>query len=67
MSASALLRHGPGYAQELLGGLSSWMARKGFGSVEEFRGLLAAGAGLDTRAAYVAAVRSANAGAYTTW
>ena len=30
MTASALLRHGPEYATELLDGLSAWMARKGF-------------------------------------
>ena len=30
MTTSALLRHGPRYASELLDGLTSWMARKGF-------------------------------------
>ena len=30
MTASALLRHGPGHAAVLLDGLSDWMARKGF-------------------------------------
>ena len=30
MSTSALLRHGPHYAGELLDGLCAWMARKGF-------------------------------------
>ena len=30
MTTSALLRHGPEYASELLDGLSAWMTRKGF-------------------------------------
>ena len=30
MTTSALLRHGPGYATVLLGGLSEWMERKGY-------------------------------------
>ena len=51
MTASALLRHGPGYAAVLLGELSGWMARKGFGSVAEVRGLLAVPDGTD-QAAY---------------
>ncbi len=42
MTASALLRHGPEYAQVLLGGLCAWMASKGFSRLEELRGLLAA-------------------------
>src|SRR6516165_1567436 len=41
MTTSALLRHGPSYATELLDGLCSWMARKGFQAVDEVRGLLA--------------------------
>ena len=41
MTTSALLRHGPEYATVLLDGLSSWMARKGFHSVDELRGMLA--------------------------
>ena len=40
MSASALLRHGPEHATVLLDGLSAWMARKGFQSVDELRGML---------------------------
>jgi dihydroorotate dehydrogenase (fumarate) len=70
MTTSALLRHGPGYAAELLDGLSSWMARKGFEAVDEVRGLLAVGREADgvayERAGYVTAMRAANAGAYTT-
>jgi dihydroorotate dehydrogenase (fumarate) len=68
MTTSALLRHGPKYAAELLGGLTSWMARKGFHSVDEVRGLLSVPAVADgvayERAGYVTAMRAANAGAY---
>ena len=67
-SASALLRHGPDYAGVLLRGLSEWMARKGFQSLAEARGLLAAPdtehSGLRERADYVWAVRKANNGIY---
>jgi dihydroorotate dehydrogenase (fumarate) len=69
MTASALLRHGPGYAAVLLDGLSSWMARKGFRTLDELRGMLAVPAGADEaayeRASYVAALRAANIGAYS--
>jgi dihydroorotate dehydrogenase (fumarate) len=71
MTTSALLRHGPGYASELLDGLSAWMARKGFESIDEVRGLLAVPADADPaayeRAGYVTAMRAANAGAYNPW
>ena len=71
MTTSALLRHGPSYAGELLNGLTTWMARKGFASVDDFRGELAAPAGSDQeafqRAGYVRAMRAANAGAYAPW
>ena len=64
MTASALLRHGPGHAAVLLDGLSDWMDRKGFTSVGELRGLLAVDAGADEagseRAGYVRAMRYAN-------
>jgi dihydroorotate dehydrogenase (fumarate) len=65
MTASALLRHGPAHATVLLEGLSTWMARKGFASVDELRGMLAVpptsdGAELE-RAGYVGALRAANA------
>ena len=71
MTTSALLRHGPGYATVLLGGLSEWMERKGYTSVDEVRGLLsvptdgheAEGA----RAGYVNALRAANASPYGPW
>jgi dihydroorotate dehydrogenase (fumarate) len=71
MTTSALLRHGPGYASQLLDGLSSWMARKGFRSVQDLRGMLSAPPVADPagreRAAYVTAMRAANAGAYAPW
>ena len=65
MTASALLRHGPEYAAVLLDGFSSWMARKGFASVDELRGMLAVPRASDgaafERAGYVGALRAANA------
>jgi dihydroorotate dehydrogenase (fumarate) len=71
MTTSALLRHGPSYAADLLGGLSSWMSRKGFESVAEFRGLFAVPSDADAaayeRSSYVTAMRAANAGAYNPW
>jgi dihydroorotate dehydrogenase (fumarate) len=70
MTASALLRHGPGYAGVMLGELSDWMARKGFGSVADVRGLLAVPDGTDQaayeRAGYVTALEEANKG-YGPW
>ena len=41
MTASALLRHGPEHAGVLLDGLADWMARKGYSSVNDLRGMLA--------------------------
>jgi dihydroorotate dehydrogenase (fumarate) len=67
MTASALLRHGSEYAADLLDGLTEWMTQKGFGSVEEFRGLLAVPRDDEARyerTGYVAAMRQANTGAY---
>ncbi len=64
MSASALLRHGPEYAADLLDGLRGWMKASGFASLAEMRGRLAAAPGGDParqeRAGYVAALRAAN-------
>jgi dihydroorotate dehydrogenase (fumarate) len=64
MTASALIRHGPGHAAVLLDGLSAWMARKGYASVADFRGLLARPADADQaayeRAGYSRALRAAN-------
>ena len=66
MTASALLRHGPEHAGALLDGLSGWMARKGFASAADVRGLLSVPAGTDEaaweRAAYVGALQTANRG-----
>jgi dihydroorotate dehydrogenase (fumarate) len=70
MTASALIRHGPGHAAVLLDGLSAWMARKGYASVADVRGLLAGPARADQaayeRAGYVRAVRAANRDATAT-
>ncbi len=70
MTASALLRHGPGYAGALLDGLTAWMDRKGFNSVDDFRGMLAVTdhdeAGYE-RAGYVSQMREANARAEGAW
>ena len=64
MTASALLRHGPEHAAVLLDGLAAWMARKGFASVDELRGLLAVPPDADQagyeRAGYVRALQAAN-------
>jgi dihydroorotate dehydrogenase (fumarate) len=64
MTASALIRHGPGYAAVLLDGLADWMARKGYASVGNLRGILAVPDGTDQaayeRAGYVRAIRDAN-------
>jgi dihydroorotate dehydrogenase (fumarate) len=70
MTTSALLRHGPQHATELLETLQGWMARKGFRTVEDLRGMLAVPLEADQaefeRAGYVRAMRAANAGLYTT-
>jgi len=71
MSASALLRHGPGYASDLLEDLAAWMQRKGFASVDDVRGMLAVPAEADAaeyeRAGYVAAMQAANAAHFGPW
>lgn len=63
MTASALLRHGVGHTAVLLDGLEDWMRRKGFATLEDFRGLLAVPVGVDQgayeRAGYVAALEKA--------
>jgi dihydroorotate dehydrogenase (fumarate) len=61
MSTSALLRHGPGYAAQLLDGLAGWMHRKGFDTVGELRGLLSAEYGLVApgRKGYLSAIEQA--------
>ena len=64
MSASALIRHGPEYASELLDGLSAWMVARRFETIDAFRGRLAVPAGTDAaayeRSGYVQALRRAN-------
>jgi dihydroorotate dehydrogenase (fumarate) len=71
MTASALMRHGPEYAQVLVDGLETWMGRKGFEAVDELRGMLAVPPEADKaayeRAGYVSAMRAANARAYGPW
>jgi dihydroorotate dehydrogenase (fumarate) len=71
MTASALLRHGPEYATVLLDGLTDWMRSKQFGSVGDFRGMLAVPGDADRsvfeRAGYVSALRDANESAYGPW
>ncbi len=66
MTTSALLRHGPDYALELLGELRAWMDRKGFTSLSDFRGLLSVPAGpaeaARERAGYVRSLRAADRG-----
>lgn len=71
MTTSALLRHGPAHAAVLLDGLSAWMARKGFATIDELRGILAVPLGTDEaayeRAGYVRALRGANSSVYGPW
>ena len=71
MTTSALLRHGPGHATVPLDGLWAWMARKGFQSVEELRGMLSVPPGTDAaehqRAGSVTGLRAANVRACTRW
>ena len=71
MTASSLLRHGPEHARTLIDGLSAWMARKGFKTVDELRGMLSVPPGTDAatyaRAGYVTGLRAANVRAYSLW
>jgi Thiamine pyrophosphate enzyme, C-terminal TPP binding domain len=62
MSTSALLRHGPDYAAELLSGLSYWGERKGFASVTEFRAMMSAVSGhpVAGRDGYLTAIEQAS-------
>jgi dihydroorotate dehydrogenase (fumarate) len=65
MTTSALLRHHPEHAFVLLGGLDDWLARKGFTSLAEARGLLASSgwtAAAEDRAGYVGLLRAADRG-----
>ena len=71
MTASALIRHGPEHAVVLLEGLSGWMERKGFATVEALRGLLSVPLGTDEtaheRAGYVSVLSAANSGVRGPW
>jgi dihydroorotate dehydrogenase (fumarate) len=66
MTTSALLRHGPDHATALLDGLSAWMTRKGFQSLNDLRGKLAVpadhGEAARERASYVDTLREADRG-----
>jgi dihydroorotate dehydrogenase (fumarate) len=63
MTTSSLLRHGPAHVTVLLNGLTAWMEGKGFSSVDEVRGILAAAAGAGQpafgRAGYLSAIERA--------
>jgi dihydroorotate dehydrogenase (fumarate) len=63
MTTSSLLRHGPGHVTVLLDGLTAWMARKGFGSTDEVRGMFAMAANASRadfgRADYLSAIKRA--------
>jgi dihydroorotate dehydrogenase (fumarate) len=71
MTASALLRHGPEHAAVLLDGLSEWMERKGYATVDDLRGLLSVAPGVDEaeheRAGYVGSMQAANRGTDGSW
>jgi dihydroorotate dehydrogenase (fumarate) len=71
MTASALLRHGPAHAGVLLDGLTGWMRRKGFATVDEVRGMLSVPSGANPtaheRGGYVSALREANSRASGPW
>ena len=78
MTTSALLRHGPAHAGVILDGLTTWMQRKGFHSVDRVRGLLVPSAdNLDPqqpaahdaweRSGYVRAMIEANSRPYGPW
>ena len=66
MTTSSLLRHGADHARVLLGGLTAWMARQGFSSLDDFRGQLATSARpaapVGDRAGYVRSLRTADRG-----
>jgi dihydroorotate dehydrogenase (fumarate) len=65
MTTSALLRHRAEHALLLLGGVTDWMTRKGFTSLDEARGLLASSgwaAATQDRAGYVRSLRAADRG-----
>jgi hypothetical protein len=61
---AALLRHGPQHTQVLLDGLTAWLDRKGFSSLDQVRGILSVPAATDgaayERSGYLAAMRRAS-------
>jgi dihydroorotate dehydrogenase (fumarate) len=71
MTTSALLRHGPDHASVLLDGLTAWMARHQFATVDDLRGILAVPGDGDEaayeRSSYVSAMRSANVSTPDSW
>ena len=71
MTASALLRHGPDHAGVLLDGLTEWMQRKGFTTLDAVRGALAVPVDSDQpgfeRGGYVEALQQANSRVYGPW
>jgi hypothetical protein len=70
MTASALLPRNR-VRGRLLDGLSGWMARKGFRSVDDLRGMLSVPHDVDQatyeRTGYIRALRAANARAHAPW
>jgi dihydroorotate dehydrogenase (fumarate) len=66
MTTSALLRHGPEHTAELLDGLTAWMTRKGFHTLNDLRGKLALpadhGEAARERASYVDTLLAADRG-----
>ena len=42
MTASALLRHGPGHLRSLVAGVDTWLSARGFASVTSIKGLMRA-------------------------
>jgi dihydroorotate dehydrogenase (fumarate) len=71
MTTSALLRHGPDHAAALLDGLTAWMDRKGFTSVERLRGKLAAPVGAGgpayARSGYLSTLQDASRAYGPSW
>ena len=71
MTASALLRHGPGMRPYCSTGCGEWMERKGYTAVDDVRGLLAVPIGADEaaheRGDYVSALRRANSADFGPW
>ena len=63
MTASALLRHGPGHLRSLVAGLETWLSARGFASVTSIKGLMRAShpeseAESDQRATYIESLSS---------